>query len=230
MFRKHLAVPMGLALATMSAVAAPDWDLATDYLTNTNPNGVWQYGEVTASPANTFSTLAWNAGTSSYGVAAANNTFIYQNTSGSFAFGISNGKISLESDWGNAAVRWTAPAAGMYAFSIVVGGSLMTGGGGYGNNFADLAGVKINGVDEAFDSQTNTPTDKFTQWSFTVALGAGGTVDTFVLNPGPPNGGNTQTEISVTAVPEPSTTLLLAMGVGALAMRFRRKTAATTAA
>ena len=230
MFQKHIALSLGLAMATVSAVAAPGWDLAPDYLTNTNPNGAWSYGKVTASPTNAFSTLVWNPATNSYGTAQVGDTFIYKNVSGSSDYGIGTGKVSLESDWGNAAVRWTAPAAGTYSFTVAVGGSTVSQLNGYGNNFADMAGVKVNGVDEAAASYVDTGTSKLKQWSFSVALAPGGTVDTFVLNPGFANGGNTQTDISVSAVPEPASALLLGLGIGALALRRHRKAASAASA
>lgn len=230
MLQKHIALSLGLAMATVSAVAAPGWDLAPDYVTIANPNGAWSYGAVTTSPAYAFSTLAWNPATNSYGVAQVGNTFIYKNVSGSSDYGIGNGKVSLESDWGNAAVRWTAPAAGTYSFTVAVGGSTVSQLNGYGNNFASEAGVKVNGLDEPATSYVATSTSKLKQWSFTVALAPGDMVDTFVLNLGFANGGNTQTDISVSAVPEPASALLLGLGIGALALRRHRKAASAASA
>ena len=47
--------------------------------------------------------------------------------------------------------------------------------------------------------------------AFTMSLAAGATVDTLVLNPGFAAGGNTQTEMSISAVPEPAAGWLLAL-------------------
>jgi len=208
---RSLSCSLVLATAAVSASAASSWDLAGDYAEATNPNGAWTYGQI---PGGTFSALAWNAGTNSYGIAAVGETFIYKNT-GVYDYGIATGKVSLESDWGDAAVRWTAPSAGAYAFTIAVGGSTAGGPGGTGNNFASQAGVRVNGIAQAQDSFASN----IKSWSFTVSLAAGGTVDTFVLNPGFAGSGNTQTEISVSAVPEPVSALLLALGLGGLALR-----------
>ena len=60
----------------------PGWDLATDYQTNTHPNGAWTCGQVTAAPANVFSALAWNAPTNSDGMVQVGSTFIDQSGAG----------------------------------------------------------------------------------------------------------------------------------------------------
>jgi hypothetical protein len=213
---KALSCFLVTATLAASASAASSWDLATDYAEATNPNGAWTYGQM---PVGSFSALAWNAGTSSYGVSAVGQTFIYKRLAAGTDFGIASGKVSLEADWGNPAVRWTAPVAGAYTFAIAVGGTTASGPGGFGNNFANLAGVKVNGVAQAESGFVSN----IKSWSFTVALAAGGTVDTFVMNPGFAGGGNTQTEIAVSAVPEPAPALLLALGIGGLVLRRRQK-------
>ncbi len=204
------------ATVAASATAASSWDLAADYAEASNPNGAWTYGQV---PSGSFSALAWNAGTSSYGVSAAGQTFIYRRTAAGTDYGIQSGKVSLEADWGNPAVRWTAPTAGDYAFTIAVGGSTASGPGGFGNNFASRAGVNVNGLAQAESSFASN----VKAWIFTVTLAAGATVDTFVLNPGFAAGGNTQTDISVSAVPEPVSAWLFAVGLGGLLLRKRLK-------
>lgn len=218
--------PLAFALASLtwvaSASAVTSWDLATDYAGNLNPNGAWTYGAI---PGGSFSPLAWNASSSSYGIVAVGQTFIYKNTTGVFDYGIDPGKVSLEADWGDPAVRWTAPTAGAYTFAVAVGGTTASGPGGFGNNFASFAGVRINGVDKnatAFANNVQT-------WNFTVSLAGGDKVDTFVLNPGYAAGGNTQTQMAVSAVPEPASALLLALGIGGLALRSLRRGSAVKA-
>lgn len=221
MLKKHAPALMAWAMASTSAMAAPTWALAGDYLANTNPNGAWTYGETVAG---VFGASAWDAGTSSYGPGNPGNAFIYQNT-GAPDFGIGTGKVSLEADWANPTVRWTAPAAGSYQFTIAIGGPTASGPNGFGNNFASYAGVTVNGVTELEDSFI----DNVKAWDFIVTLAMGDTVDSFVLNPGFAAGGNTQTDISVAAVPEPAAALLLGLGLSAVA-GSRRRTARPRAA
>lgn len=217
-----LVLRFGAAMAATALVTgafAQSWSLAADYLPNANPNGQWQYGELVSG---TFSPLSWNAGTNSYGVAAVGNAFVYKNTSGSFAYGIQPDEISLESDWGTAAVRWTAPSAGTYDFVVSTGGLLANGGGGYGNRFALLGGVRVNGVNQGPTSTTDNTIIKVSTWVFSQTLNAGDTVDAYVKNPGFADGGNTQTKFTVNqVVPEPAS--MAALGLGAVGLLRRRR-------
>lgn len=218
-----------LAMATLSASAhavvqapATTWSLAGDYQVQQNPNGAWQYGQMVGG---SFQALAWNPTWSAYGAPFVGG-FVYQRSAPGTDFGIGSGQVSLESDWGTAAVRWTAPAAGSYAFSVEIGGSLMSGQGGFGNNFALLSQVLVDGVSVAPSSSVDgaNGTFKLQTWQFTRALQAGATVDTFVVNPGYAMGGNTQTLIGITAaVPEPATAVLLLTGALVLGGLARRK-------
>ena len=129
--------------------------------------------------------------------------FVYQNATGSAGYGIANGQVSLESDWGNAAAQWTAPSTGVYDIAAAIGGTTATEvnaitGTGYGNNFAQYAGLNISGV-----SQTGSFVNNVYSWAFTdVSLLAGQTIDAYVINPGYANGGNTATELTITEVPD----------------------------
>ena len=206
-----------LALLTLGTTSfATSWDLAGDYVGVNNPNGAWEYGYISGS---TFNQLAWEPVTHSYGFATAGNVWVYQNTSGGRAYGLDNGKVGLESDWGNASVQWTAPTAGTYHFDVAVGGGTDNTGGGFGNNFASHAVLSVDGVGRAEDSFTNN----VMTWSFSENLAAGSVVNVAVMNPGFALGGTTQADISVNAVPEP--TSLLVLGLGAVVARRRRKSA-----
>ena len=209
------------ALVAFHAGAMPvTWDLATDYVGVINPNGAWQYGTPNGG---SFNPLVWDAGTNSYGTGAVGNVFIYQNALATPNFGIDPGKISLEADWGTPNVRWTAPSAGTYLIHVRVGGDRGLSGGGFGNAFANLAGLELNGTAQARDSFINN----VAAWDFTAMLSAGEILDVFVANLGPPNGGNTQTDITITAViPEPDSLALSLLSLVALAMIRRRRGAA----
>lgn len=215
-------VATAAALVALSAGATPTvWDLVNDYQENTNPNGQWRYG---TNHGVSFSLLDWNAGTSSYGEGNPGNTFIYRNDTGSRAYGIDPGKVSLEADWGTPDVRWTAPGTGTYVVSVRVGGGRDSGGGGYGNNFAEYAGVDLDGT-----PQSRTFDNNVAAWDFTAFLAAGDTVDVFVANPGFANGGNTQTDIRITtaaSVPEPGSLALGLLSLASLAVIRRRRGAA----
>ena len=205
---------LGVMVAAVSA-GAQSWDLEGNWAPPANPNGTWQYGQMAGGAV--FSPLAWDSTTLSYGTGTAGNVFVYQNTSGSLAYGIQPGDVSLEADWGDAAVQWTAPASATYAFNIALGGTLQNAGGGYGNNFAGYGAVAVNGTQVGMSSFTSNT--KF--WSFNETLSAGSTVDAYVLNPGFANGGNTNTLFSVNAVPEPAP--LAAVAVGGLVFLRRRR-------
>ena len=209
-----------IGLLGSSAYASGTWNLTTDWQNDTNPNGAWSYGQINGT---VFSQLAWNNLTGTYGDGAGfDGAFVYQNGLSVPAFGIGPGQISLESDWGSAAAQWTAPANGVYDITVAIGGTTATEGGGYGNNFAYNAGLNING-----SSPAGSFLDNVMSWDVNdVYLQAGQSVTAYVINPGYADGGNNQTEFTVTAVPEPTTIIsgmLMLLPFGASTLRILRR-------
>jgi len=172
---------------------AQTWDLTGDWNPPANPNGAWTYGEFVGG---VFAPLDWRAG-GYYPAVGASGGYITENTTGSAAYGIDPGQISLEADGGSPVVRWTAPSAGGYNIDVFIGGTTASEGGGYGNNFAKFAGLNINGVSQG----SNGFSGNVVSWVINdVVLNAGATVDAYVMNPGYANGGNTEAMFTVTAV------------------------------
>jgi hypothetical protein len=210
----------GLALAAQ----ATTWDLTSQYqaAAANGVNGAWSYGEISGGNGGTFSSLGWTPVVSPlaagiYGT--GNGAFVYQNTASFAAYGIAPGQVTLESDLGNAAVQWTAPSTGVYDIVAAIGGTTATEWNGYGNNFAQFAGLNINGV-----SQGSSLVNNVKNWDITdVSLAAGQTIDVYVLNPGYANGGNTQTELAITSVPDGGMTISLLGGALAGLGALRRK-------
>jgi hypothetical protein len=219
---KFLMATLALSGLGMAAQAT-SWDLAADYNTVT-PNPPWAYGEV-LNTGNGFTPLAWTPVISPltsgiYGNTDPYGAFIFQNTASYAAYGIAPGQVSLESDNGNAAVQWTAPATGVYDIVANIGGTQAGEGGGFGNALAYNAGLNVNGV-----SQTDVSfTGNVKSWNLTdVLLTAGQTVDAYVINPGAPGAGNTQTELTISLVPDGALTGGLLGGALLGLALYRRK-------
>ena len=214
--KNTIFIPLLLVLG--STAGAQTWNLTNDFSPPSNPNGAWSYAEYAGG---TFENLTWQptAGVYAVGPVLQDGAFIYKNTTGSPAYGIDPGQISLESDWGTAVARWTAPTTGIYDINVAIGGTTATEGGGYGNNFAQYGGLNIGLVSQADTSFTNN----VKTWTLTdVHLTGGQTVDAFVANPGYANGGNTQTSFTVAAVPEPAQFAVVGFGILGLLIRRRR--------
>jgi len=222
-----------IGLLGSSAYATGAWSLAGDWNPPANPNGVWSYGQVVGG---VFSTLPWTPVSSDntpgvYGVIQPNGSvgaFVYQiNPSGPANYGVNPGQVSLESDWGTAAVQWKAPSSGIYDIAVAIGGTTdweagSPGQGGTGNVHARTAGLNIGGVTQ---SGSYSPTANVISWDLNgELLSAGETVIAYV--PQAYGSGNNQTEFTVTAVPEPTTIIsgvLMLLPFGASTLRILRK-------
>ena len=191
---------LGTVLAFGSpAYAQASWDLAGDWNPPANPNGAWTYGDYDSGSFVdlTYATNGAGGNGAYVSVSGLPDGFIYKNLAGSAAFGIGAGQVSLESNSGTAVARWTAPTSGFYDISVLIGGTTATEGPGYGNNFAQYGGLNINMVGQTADSFTNN----VMSWTYSnLWVSAGTTVDAYVMCPGYPNGGDTQTSFHVDAV------------------------------
>ena len=180
------------------------WDLAGDWNPPSNPNGAWTYGDY---DTNMFVNLTFDTNIGYAGSGAYVNTnavdesdgYLYKNITSQPAFGIAPGQISLEANSGTPVARWTAPVSGYYNISVQIGGTTAIEGPGFGNNFAQFAGLNINMVPvPATSYEANVYI-----WSLADNwLGAGTTVDAYVAWPGYAYGGDTQTifDVSVVAI------------------------------
>jgi hypothetical protein len=197
-----------LALPGLSAFTQT-WDMTADWNPPANPNGAWSYGEINGG---VFTPLAWTqvSGqpnvTGVYGSGIYGVPFVYQNTAAEEYYGINPGQISIEADWGDAAVQWTAPTSGDYSLAVYIGGptggGLPLGPGGYANTYAQWAGLNINGVSQTDTAFVNNASEIMKSWLITnLSLSAGDTVEAYVLNPGYADGGNTQAKFTITKVP-----------------------------
>ena len=205
---RALVIDDGVACRHRPHRPSPRGTLRATTWPTVNPNGPWSLWPGVRQRR--VQLPSWNAGTDSYGVAVPGEVFVFKNTTGESAFGIGPGKVSLQGDWGNAAARWIAPSFGAYKFlPIAVGGSTASTGGGFGNNFAQYAALTMTapvGRPIRLPTMSGSGTSR--------SAGNGFAVVASVLNPGFAGGGNAQTDITVSAVPEPASALLLGLGFG----------------
>jgi len=176
------------------------WNLANDFGSVNTAGSAWSLGYYASSgnfaQFNQTSTSYFGSAWASAGV----STDITLSNLAHADFGIIPGFISLEADQGSPVARWTAPGAGTYSFVINLGGATNWMIGGYGNGDADLAGIRINGVDQTATAVIATSSTNEKVWYLNnVPLSAGATVDAYVGQRY--GGGNTNTFFTVLQLP-----------------------------
>jgi len=207
------AAVLGCGLSSVSAAVV--YDAKEDFsVSNGNPNDTWSYGWMDAGFATytpytqtrtTASDPAWyNSGIDSW---------IWLNETGSTAYGVPDGWLTLSPGNGGQApiLRWTVPddISGL----VQITGEFLPG---------DLASMSL----AIFEGTTKTPEN--TLWSgtdsgsfdFTVNVAPGDIINFTIF--GTYSFGNTPISATIEAVPEPGTSVLLAIsGVSLLVIRRR---------
>ena len=212
---------LALLAGVVTAQAQMVWSLAADFSSDTNPTGAWSYGAA-ATPGDTFviftvtgsggPTNNWSNGNFPYVIF---NTDAAPYAVGTVVFPGLTAILHPASDGTNAVVRWTAPAAGSYAVIAAFASADIFGA-------TTDAHVLLNGVDLGNGSVTLNTGFAYSNLSLTLAQGA--TLD-FSVGTGGNGYFNDSTALTVmitpASIPEPATTLSLALGLALLAGRRR---------
>lgn len=106
--KKHNLIGIALILSC-GWTAATEYNLATDFSTTSNPNGVWTYGwfHNTLPGGSSLEVLSWGAN----GWADANGVEIWKNETGSAIGNVAPGQVAMNTVLNEPAViRWIAPA------------------------------------------------------------------------------------------------------------------------
>lgn len=226
-------------VGSLSALqGATTWTAAADFVTNetsvtetSNPNGQvpqWSYGFRDAFASATLTlfsthTNAINGNVDFQGWQTGGFMITGANVSMAPSGGLAPGEmlvhpLSAASSTTYNVVRWTAPSAGTY--DIVASWFAVSTTTGTGFDGVD-AHIVVNGTSN-FDTLV-TPGATINSGTLSVTLSAGGFVD-FVVGPGASgNNSNDSTifDATITLVPEPSSTLLLAVALPLCFLRRR---------
>jgi hypothetical protein len=184
-----------------SGSVVTSWNLATDFGTANLAGSPWTLGYYSSGnnfvQFTTFNTNVTGGGpTWSWTAAPGSYPDIWLSDRPEFDYGILPGNVSLHADLGTPVARWTAPYAGVFSIRVQVGGSLESGPDGYGNQDANLAGLRLNGVEQPSNAATQSATNNMMTWSLSgVTLSQGGIVDVYVGQQY--GGGNTNAVLAI---------------------------------
>lgn len=197
---------------------AQAYDVNAEYtVTNGNPNGVWAYGSApTTNPADFYTQFSsFTVGeveTGSFVHWMWDNApgivqpLIWQNKDAGTHFGIPPETISLDPGTVTAIIRFTAPTD--YDLALISGAFLP------GDLAAQNLVIQLNGT----NLWTGTDSGSF---DLQEPLSAGDVLDFAVY--GSQAYGNTGFDLTISAIPEPSTVLALVMAVAAGVPALRRR-------
>jgi hypothetical protein len=217
-----------LGLGVAAAQAETAWNLTTEFSTINNPNGVWSYGLGSGHVGWSYLPVfedwttargapglgAWEAGLGWYDPGVIYNTTASPATAFGFTWGPH--EVALDTygadEWsvGWPIVRFTAPADGLYDWSATWHN---LAGGGDGTDiwcYSEALYWVYLGPATSGTYTSSTPTSLLAGQTICITAAGNGTV--------------TGVDVTVTAVPEPGTLVLLASGlIGLVAYGWRKR-------
>ncbi|MFM7074868.1 MAG: Ig-like domain-containing protein, partial [Planctomycetaceae bacterium] len=178
----------GVVNVDIGATAQPTWNMASDFSTASNPNGVWTYGWQSSTDPTVDGFEAFTrAGSREWSRPSGDAPVIWFNDGGP-AHGVPSGSMCLHPGPSSepAIARWTAPFSGAFTFE---------GSFGAGDSAVLDAYVRVNGTPiwETIDFSSDKP------FSITRTLAAGDRVDWLVT--GGYAYGSTPLSVKVTGTP-----------------------------
>ena len=201
-----------VVFAIGSASAESIWNMNADFsIDNGNPNGVWSYGyfvdsafylDTAVTPVPGGDWMYWGDG----------DTNIWKNLSESVSYGVQPGQVSLHPGYSGqvSVIRWMTPET--VSGEVTIEGEFFVGDGGV----MEVAVVKNENWSSLLWSATDCGV-----FALNPSVSAGDTIDFAVY--GGYGWGNTPLEVTISAVPEPSTFALVIMGICSLAAIVRQR-------